>query len=330
MYKMNLICIVFYLPCWCISSMRMNLKRTVKHLWKDGMRFCCKRPQTPLSTGGDVHSARFSKNAALSTTEPVQMDGLEDSDGLSLFREESEAGTDAPDTSDVWDVGLTWVAGLLQEACCWPEERYDWDGLPCGDWDVVAVCEWERRRGWVIQETLWAAVFVWDWPSSGCLDICDSISINFCCIATVDGLTTCSWLGIWTKSSFILSTSGWIVLCWSSFVCIWASVWFLGGACACGRAALGKPVRSLGNLLVKSCWRLLVFSMARLIQDTSDEDVWGVGWGCWGVLSASLLFGGVVWTFGDTVGGLSVSKLLCLTGRVVPGGAGSKKVTQVC
>lgn len=73
---------------------------------------------------------------------------------------------------------------------------------------------------------------------------------------------------------------------------------------------------------------LLVFSIAMLIQDTSDEAVGGAGCGSWGTgttASTSFRFDEVVWISVATMRVLPVDGGLFFSGKVKPGEAGSKE-----
>lgn len=315
-------------------------------------------PQTPLGPGGVVHSPRLSKKAAFSLTEPDQnalrlVSGGASFCSLASLSPLPEAKAEAEPTADeaagaevcAEGVGLScwadWRPRLLQEDCCWPEERYcarDCVALPCANWNEVSVCEGERKGEWVVHGLVVtteceADLVVFIWSSLVCFDICgslealDSTGDAFCCRNPGDVLTVCAWLLLW-----FVSADGCFAACTVCVrTCVKVSVGFVGCACACGRAedcmfACKFPAKSLGNLLMKSCWRLLVFSMARAIQDTSDEVACGAGWGSRSVASASFRFAGVVWTSDVSL----ANGALCLTGGEKPDGVWSKGDTQIC
>lgn len=87
-------------------------------------------------------------------------------------------------------------------------------------------------------------------------------------------------------------------------------------------------MKSLGNLLVKSCWRLLVFSIAKLTQDNSDGAGWGADGGSSGAaeaVSSSFGFVEVVWSSIIMMRGSQVDSGSFLMGMEKPDGAGSKR-----
>lgn len=181
----------------------------------------------------------------------------------------------------------------------------------------------------------------WD-VLSGTGDIVDA----FWCIVVVitEDRTLCDG----PVSTWTVFADGWLAGCSGVELCcnLNTGVWcvcapfnvsdrFAGDAC--GLTAAWPPVKSLGNLLVKSCWMLLVFSIARLIQDTSGVVVWGVdcdSWEAMGVVSTSLWFNEVVWTSVGMVCGSQLYGGLRLLGRVKPDGAGSmewhKSIRETC
>lgn len=104
------------------------------------MSVCVFLNSTPLGPGGVVHSPRLSKKAAFSLTEPDQnalrlVSGGASFCSLASLSPLPEAKAEAEPTADeaagaevcAEGVGLScwadWRPRLLQEDCCWPEER---------------------------------------------------------------------------------------------------------------------------------------------------------------------------------------------------------------
>lgn len=312
-----------------------------------------------------IHSARLSRKAAFSLT--ARLPEKEEASVSCTLASLSFGWTGVADeVAETGAVGLSWLVGVRPRphqggcwgAVCWVEERWGCArhcaALPRAKWAEVSVCVVERKAAWVVQGCVcaggWdrhceAVVFGCDWDSLVCFSVCvslevfvrtlDVVVVVFCCTDVGGALTVCVWTLLCTAAAFTRSAGGWFVkftctvaLCCTFTVCVCVSAWFIGCTCACGRATVCTPVKSLGNRLVKSCCRLLVFSIARLIQDTSGEAAWGPGWGSWGTvgaLSASLGSEEVACTAAGVAWASPVDGRWFLAGRERPEGVGSKK-----